>query len=98
VPFLSKGGTVRAHPDRTPSAANPIISKDADLWFGLPLFDGDIAQKRAEDRHGALAGICHWRYSYAADMLECDHRMAWCPSPPAGVPIVLIDETPGSAA
>src|SRR4029079_8259173 len=75
-------------------AANPIISKDADLWFVLPLFDGDIAQKRAEDRHGALLGFAIGAIRISRMLDATIDGMG--PAPPAAS-LRLIDETPGSA-
>jgi signal transduction histidine kinase len=75
-------------------AANPIISKDADLWFVLPLFDGDIAQKRAEDRHDALLGFAIGAIRIGRMLDATIDGMG--PAPPA-VSLRLIDETPGSA-
>jgi len=75
-------------------AANPIISKDADLWLVLPLFDGDIAQKRAEDRHGALLGFAIGAIRISRMLDATIDGMG--PAPPAAS-LRLIDETPGSA-
>jgi signal transduction histidine kinase len=36
---------------------NPVRGRHADVWFVLPLFDGDAVEKSAEDRHDGLLGF-----------------------------------------
>jgi signal transduction histidine kinase len=36
---------------------NPVRGRNADLWFVLPLFDGDAAEKATADRHEGLLGF-----------------------------------------
>src|SRR5262245_41002709 len=76
-----------------PLATNPMIGRDADLWFVLPLFDGDVMQRQAEDRHDALLGFAIGAIRISK-MLDTTIEAT---GPAPAVALRLIDETPGSA-
>lgn len=69
-----------------------VAGRDADLWFVLPLFDGDVSQKPVSERHEALLGFAIGAIRIGA-MVEGAVE-ATGPAPPLA--LRLIDETPGS--
>jgi signal transduction histidine kinase len=72
---------------------NPVINRDADLWFVLPLFDGNVVQKRVEERHEALLGFAIG----AIRISKMIDAAIDATGPAPAVSLRLIDETPGSA-
>jgi signal transduction histidine kinase len=75
---------------RLPSG-NPVAGREADLWFVLPLFDGDVSGKSAAERHEALLGYAIGAIRVAA-MVDAVLDAA---GPAPSMAIRLVDETPG---
>ena len=75
---------------RLPSG-NPVAGREADLWFVLPLFDGDVSGKPAAERHEALLGFAIGAIRVAA-MVDAVLDAA---GPAPSMAIRLVDEAPG---
>jgi signal transduction histidine kinase len=70
----------------------PVAGSDTDLWFVLPLFDGEIAGKSAQERHEALLGFAIGAIS-TSRMIDAALEAA---APALPLAVRLIDENPGA--
>jgi signal transduction histidine kinase len=71
--------------------ANPVVGRDADLWFVLPLFDGDVSEKPVTERREALLGFAIGAIRVAS-MVDAALEAA---GPVLPMAIRLVDENPG---
>ncbi len=69
-----------------------VAGRDADLWFVLPLFNGDVAQRPVSERHEALLGFAIGAIRIGSMVESAVEAMG--PAAPLG--LRLIDDTPGS--
>ena len=73
-------------------AGNPVAGRNADIWFVLPLFDGEVLDKPAPERHEALLGFAIGAISIGP-MVEGALEAAG-PAVPMG--IRLVEESSGA--
>jgi signal transduction histidine kinase len=69
-----------------------VAGRDAELWFVLPLFDGEALQKPAQERHDALLGFAIGAISVKR-MVDAAIEAAGLAAPMA---VRVVDENPGA--
>jgi signal transduction histidine kinase len=73
------------------AAGNQVAGRDADLWFVLPLFDGDVSAKPVAERHEALLGFAIGAIRISS-MVDATLEAA---GPVLPMALRLVDENPG---
>ncbi len=70
---------------------NPVAGKDADLWFVLPIFEAEAAERPVQERHEALLGFAIGAVRVGA-MVEAALDAAGLAT---SMGVRLVDEEPG---
>ncbi|HXV26033.1 MAG TPA: CHASE domain-containing protein [Alphaproteobacteria bacterium] len=69
----------------------PVAAREADFWFVLPLFDGEITQKPVEERHETLLGFAIGAIRIGTMVDAALEAMG-----PSTLAVRMIDEMPAS--